>query len=179
MKSREDLQIRQATGADADSIASLGRQTFRDAFGADNQPEDMQAYVSEHFSPSRIEGEMKSPDSTYLLAILGDRLIGYALLRKGGNAQLAGVADPIELARIYILKAYLGRGYGSLLMQACLGEAGRAGHDAIWLGVWQQNTGAIRFYERSGFKIVGTQKFRLGEDIQDDYVMLRLLSGAG
>ena len=40
-----------------------------------------------------------------------------------------------------------------------------------WLGVWKQNTGAIRFYERHGYVIFGEHNFQLGDDIQQDYLM--------
>jgi RimJ/RimL family protein N-acetyltransferase len=45
--------------------------------------------------------------------------------------------------------------------------AGRAG---IWLGVNQLNARANRFYERSGFALVGTKRFLVGGSWEDDFV---------
>ncbi|MDY6999176.1 MAG: GNAT family N-acetyltransferase, partial [Actinomycetota bacterium] len=45
----------------------------------------------------------------------------------------------------------------------------------VWLGVNQQNRRAQRFYAKHGFTVAGTKTFRLGEDIENDYVMVRPL----
>ena len=34
-------------------------------------------------------------------------------------------------------------------MQACLEEVTQMGGDVIWLGVWERNPRAIRFYQKS------------------------------
>jgi ribosomal protein S18 acetylase RimI-like enzyme len=81
--------------------------------------------------------------------------------------------NPVELARIYIDLAYSSKGYGSQLVEACLEAARRLEGDTLWLGVWERNEAAIRFYRSWDFKIVGTMEFMLGNDMQKDYVMAR------
>ena len=44
---------------------------------------------------------------------------------------------------------------------------------AIWLGVWERNPRAIAFYEKCGFRDVGSQLFIVGSDPQTDRVMVR------
>jgi ribosomal protein S18 acetylase RimI-like enzyme len=44
---------------------------------------------------------------------------------------------------------------------------------ALWLSVFSENRRALSFYERWGFRIVGTQRFLVGTDPQLDYLMLR------
>jgi ribosomal protein S18 acetylase RimI-like enzyme len=61
-------------------------------------------------------------------------------------------------------------------MKACLDEAERAGCDLVWLGVWERNPRAIAFYHKWGFEQVGTQTFQLGDDMQSDWIMSRLVS---
>ena len=53
--------------------------------------------------------------------------------------------------------------------------AGR-GKDAVWLGVWDRNERAIRFYESWGFHRAGSQPFLLGSDLQTDLVMVRRIA---
>jgi hypothetical protein len=43
--------------------------------------------------------------------------------------------------------------------------------DSLWLGVWEKNEGAIRFYERNGFSVTGSHPFRMGDEIQTDLIM--------
>jgi ribosomal protein S18 acetylase RimI-like enzyme len=61
-------------------------------------------------------------------------------------------------------------------MQRALAEAAGRGKDAVWLGVWDRNERAIRFYESWGFHRVGSQPFLLGSDLQTDLVMVRRIA---
>jgi ribosomal protein S18 acetylase RimI-like enzyme len=45
----------------------------------------------------------------------------------------------------------------------------------MWLGVNSQNAKAIRFYEKSGFRKVGTKSFTLGSTVAHDFVMEQTL----
>jgi ribosomal protein S18 acetylase RimI-like enzyme len=70
----------------------------------------------------------------------------------------------------------LGHGVGAALMQRALAEAAGRGKDAVWLGVWDRNDRAIRFYESWGFHRSGSQPFLLGFDLQTDLVMVRRIA---
>jgi len=67
------------------------------------------------------------------------------------------------------------RGVGSALMQVCIDHARKKRHRTLWLGVWDQNPRAIRFYTKWGFRDVGGQTFMLGDDPQQDRVLSRSL----
>jgi ribosomal protein S18 acetylase RimI-like enzyme len=106
------------------------------------------------------------------------RLVGYALLRTG---EVPGCVDgpmPVELARFYVEGAWQGRGVAQVLMAAGLQEAEDMGARTLWLGVWERNVRAIRFYEKHGLRRVGAQTFQLGHDIQIDDVMARPVRSA-
>jgi ribosomal protein S18 acetylase RimI-like enzyme len=75
--------------------------------------------------------------------------------------------------RIYIEEEIIGKGYGSALMDFCLEEAKKNGYRTIWLGVWEKNLRAIRFYRMWRFTKVGTKEFVLGSDLQNDHIMAR------
>lgn len=169
----EKLVIRRATENDAAILSKMAARMFRDAFGPDNQPEDMESYIEKNFSPANIKAELRDPATIFLLGYREEKLIGYAKLQDGKRpASVTGPA-PIELARIYVDQTKYGEGYGSALMKACLEEAEEAGYGIVWLGVWEENESAIRFYESWGFRFVGTKRFVLGNDIQNDRVMAR------
>lgn len=176
---QEAFWVRQATAADAALLADLGSRAFVEAFGADNDPQDIRRYVAESFSQETIAAELATRGSTFLLAYDGTlsavASVGYARLQRGVNQHVDG-QQPIQLVRLYIEPALIGRRYGAALLQACLDEAARLGCDMIWLGVWEHNARARRFYERWGFRHVGEQDFVLGGDVQTDHVMARRVS---
>ena len=56
-------------------------------------------------------------------------------------------------------------------MQRALEIAREMGKAYLWLGVWEKNEGAIRFYERNGFCKIGAHSFLLGDEEQTDFLM--------
>jgi ribosomal protein S18 acetylase RimI-like enzyme len=47
--------------------------------------------------------------------------------------------------------------------------------DTVWLGVWKQNKKAIDFYTAWGFTIFDECDFILGNDLQKDWLMKKVL----
>lgn len=171
------MYIRQATLTDLDLLSQLGRRTFFDAFADDNDPGDMAEYLAKAFAPETIRAQLSAPEGICFLIFAGsspaDPAVGYAYLL--GHTSEEGVvgAHPIQLVRLYVEQFAIGKGYGSQLMQTCLNYAAQRGFDTIWLGVWEYNFRALKFYDRWGFREVGTQPFVLGSDIQTDKVLMR------
>ncbi len=177
MSTAPSITIRHALPADAGLLARLGRQTFVGSFGADNTPENMAAYLEASFSPAIQAAELAEPGSTFLIAEIDGTPAGYARLHDGPPPEPGIVTGPrpVELVRIYSVKAWIGRGVGAALMQACLDEAARLGYQTIWLGVWEHNPRAIAFYQKWGFEKAGTHAFRLGDELQTAWIMQRLV----
>jgi ribosomal protein S18 acetylase RimI-like enzyme len=167
------IQIRPATLADATTLTQLGKRTFYETFAANNTPDNMTAYLTETFTVDKQTAELSDAATRVLLAEHGDKAVGYAQLRIGAmEAGVSGVR-PLELARLYVLRDYIGHGVGAALMQACLDMARTHQYDVLWLGVWKQNLRAIQFYESWGFRTVGSHIFMLGQDEQTDLIMQR------
>ena len=173
MSENPDVTIRRADPEDAGLLAELGASTFSETFSADNSPEDMAAYLASSFSPARQAAELADPASTFLVAEVGGSAAGYAKLHAGEPAEGVEGAEPVELVRLYVSREWLGRGVGEALMRACVVEARRAGHETIWLGVWERNGRAQAFYRKWNFRAVGEHVFRLGSDPQTDILMER------
>jgi diamine N-acetyltransferase len=167
------IDIRRATTEDSGLLAELGERTFRDTFGSANTPEDMARYLSGSFSPAIQAAELDDPSNAFVLAEVESEPVGYARLREGPVPLTVPGSRPLEIVRFYAVRPWIGRGVGSMLMQACLDLAGQKGHDTLWLDVWEQNPRAIAFYKKWGFEIVGNQPFRLGDDLQNDLLMAR------
>lgn len=172
-ESGDPLVIRRAVSQDNVLLSELGAETFVEAFGAQNTPEDMQLYLAGSFSPDIQAAELSDPSTVFLIAEVGGESVGYARLRQGNSPPAIRAAHPIEIARLYARSRWIGRRVGAALMQECLSEAHGRGCDVIWLDVWERNERAIAFYQKWGFAEVGTQPFRLGDDIQKDLLMAR------
>jgi ribosomal protein S18 acetylase RimI-like enzyme len=158
-------EIRHATPADAAALAALALETFVDAFGADNRPEDIADYTSEAFGEEQQRREIENPD---IVTLLVDS-IAYTQIRRTPDSP----HGEVELARFYVHRAHHGRGVAQTLMDSVIDHARGMGAKSLWLGVWERNARAIAFYRKCGFVQCGTQPFLLGSDLQTDWVMRR------
>lgn len=173
----EALVIRRAEEQDLDGLAELAARSFRDTFGADNDPRNIEDYLESSLTVENARNEFSDSSTIFLLALRGGHVapVGYAKLCTTTDDPSVDGQNTLEIERIYADKAEIGRGVGAALMRACLGVAGDLGCQAIWLGVWEENKRAILFYERWGFATVGEREFRLGSELQNDLVMTKRL----
>ena len=167
------IDIRQASVADAELLTELSFTTFYDAFAEHpkNAPHDLADYMAKAFSLEQITAELADPNSIFLIAEIGGETAGYAkLILQSTEPDIVG-EEPVELSRLYSHQKFLGQGVGQALMDACFERAREEGCDSMWLGVWEFNPRAKRFYEKNGFTEVGSHTFLLGSDPQTDLLM--------
>jgi len=169
------ISIRPATLDDAKLLTDLSYTTFWDAFAhhPKNAPDDLAHYMRQAFNTEQIVAELADPDSIFLIASIDGKPAGYSKLIVGSIEPGIKAERPVELNRLYSHQEYLGKGVGQNLMDACFERARDDGNDVMWLGVWEYNPRAQRFYEKNGFKVVGRHTFLLGSDPQTDLLMQR------
>ncbi len=171
----QNLLIKIADVTDALLLTSLGITTFIAAFAKDNRKEDMDKYIAEEMNIGKITEELKDQNSLFFLAYFNDDLSGYAKIRWSKIPDELANNIPIELERIYVLEKHQGKKIGAALLNLCLTHAVTHGYDTLWLGVWGQNHKAINFYLHRGFEFFGSHQFILGNDIQTDRLMKKVL----
>lgn len=170
-----EISIRTANLNDAKLLTDLSYTTFWDAFAhhPKNAPDDLAHYMRQAFSIEQITDELAEPNATFLIAEIDGKPAGYAKLITGSIEEGVTATRPIELSRLYSQQEYIGKGVGQNLMDACFEFAAERDHDVMWLGVWEFNPRAQRFYEKNGFRLVGRHVFQLGSDQQIDLLMQR------
>ncbi|MFM7204762.1 MAG: GNAT family N-acetyltransferase [Myxococcota bacterium] len=167
--------LRPATLLDALPLSQLAESSFRDTFAAQNSIHHMDQHCANTYSESIQAQELQDPQLETLLCEDEGVLIGFAQLRFGEAPACVRGRAPGELQRLYVARAWHGRGVAHLLMQSCLETLRTRGADLAWLGVWEHNPRAIAFYQKWGFEEVGAHVFMLGDDPQRDLVMVRAL----
>lgn len=169
----EKIHIRRADRNDIDSLAKVSWLSFHQAFAdhPQNDPADMKVYMEKAFAPETLASEMADQDAIFLVAEKEDTIIGYAKLKSKSSEDGISAENPVELCRLYALQDHIGHGIGRALMNKCLELSKENRHDVMWLGVWEFNYRAQKFYEKAGFKKVGEHIFLLGSDPQTDWLM--------
>lgn len=173
-----EITTRRALPGDAALLAELGASTFSETFAADNTPDDLAQYLAGAFGEAVQRAELEDPEVSVFFAERDGAVVGYVMLRDGAAPQeVSGVDDVLEIARLYARREARGSGVGSTLMQLAIREAAARGKDALWLAVWERNATAIDFYRRWEFFEAGVSKpFKLGDDLQNDLVMVRRIA---
>lgn len=169
------IEIRTATKADAKLIRVLGAVTFFEAYFEQDDAHDLANYIHESFDLKKILSEIEDKNASFFIIYLDKHAVGYAKLRENSEAQGIKTENSIELQRIYIVERFFGKGVGEILLKYCLEVAGTRGFETIWLGVWEENKRAQKFYAKHGFKRVGELEYPYGETVGINFVLEKIL----
>lgn len=173
-------RIRKATANDAGALAGLAALTFPLACPPSSSPEDVAAHLAGTLSERHFEGYLADPEVTILVIDVDGALLGYSLLvdRPARDPDVTAsltLLPSTELSKCYVHPDHHGLGAAAELMRASVQAAADAGSAGMWLGVNNENGRAVRFYEKSGFRKVGTKTFTVGTSLEHDFVMQRPL----
>ena len=170
-----DLTIRKATIKDAETLTKIAWKSFYDTFHdhPQNAPDDLKSYMDEAFTVEAISAELTEKDTIYFVTEIENEMVGFAKIKQNSREDGISGENPLELCRLYALQEFIGKGIGKTLMLHCLDFAKENGHDIFWLGVWEYNYNAQKFYTKFGFEKCGEHIFKLGNDPQTDWLMER------
>ncbi len=153
------------------TLAEISKSTFSEAFEAANDPKDFNLYLEQAFSLEKLSDELQEPNTSFYFAYHNDNPIAYFKLNWGDAQSEFKEFEGMELERIYVISDQQGKGVGKQLLDGIFSIAKKKGIRYVWLGVWQENPKAVAFYERHGFKKIGTHPYDIGTDRQTDWLM--------
>ncbi|MGZ3500736.1 MAG: GNAT family N-acetyltransferase [Gemmatimonadaceae bacterium] len=170
-----DFSIRRCTVDDAATLSALSARLFTETYGPTHPEPELSRYLARSFAVEGIRAAIEDNGVAMLVAENPEgRAIAYSYIRVSPDPPEGVTGDRVfEIVRFYVDGAYQGRGVGAALMQQSVDETRRRGADTVWLQVWSEAPWAIGFYERMGFRVVGSAKFYFGKQIGDDHVMAR------
>lgn len=167
-----NLSIIEADVSHAAAIATIGKKSFRTAFGhLFNNKEELFEYLEHTYDPVKLARSLRKGNNVYFLALLDGQPAGFAKVKIDSlNENIESVAQ-MELQKIYVLPGYQGAGTGTALLNEVKKMAKKIYPDYIWLDTHVSNEKGICFYEKNGFKKVGKHYFTIGTQVFEYYVM--------
>jgi len=167
-----NLKVIRANSSHAETIASIGKQSFRDAFGnLFNDKSALIEYLEYTYSIDKVTKSIEKENNVFFIAFVENVPVGFAKVKESSlNEQIESIAQ-MELQKIYVLSYYHGSGAGAALMQTVLELAYQIQPDYLWLDTHTTNAKAIRFYEKNGFVKAGKNYFTIGAQTFEYYVM--------
>ncbi len=170
------MTIKKCTQKDLTELIQIAKQSFIEAFEKVSNPDSFKTYVETAFQPEILRGELRDKQSVFYFLINDDNeTVGYAKMRWDRSDEFFPTDKAIELQRIYFLEKHWNKGYGKVLLEFCENYGRKNGFVWIWLVVWLENHGAIRFYEREGWEKFGRKSFQFGNEIHNDFVLRKRL----
>ena len=172
------VQVRRATADDAPALVDVAARTFALACPPHTTAASIATFIRDVLSRERFDDYLADPARDLYLAEEDGVPAGYAMVVHGEPAdpdvrEALTLRPTAELSKIYVLPDRHGAGVSAALMTAAVESAGQRGAAGVWLGVNQLNERAQRFYRKSGFRLVGTKRFLVGERYEDDFVYER------
>ena len=140
------IVVRPMRGSDIESVSRIERSSFP-------TPWNTQAYVT----------EIANPSACYLVAVLGDRVVGY-----GGTWV---IMDEAHITTIAVDPAYRGRMIGDRLLAELLAAGQKKGATRATLEVRESNEVAQRLYDKYGFAWVALRKGYYSDNNENAIIM--------
>ena len=165
--------IRRAQPGDEAALTAIGRATFAETFGHLYPPQDLAFFLEHAHGEAKSARELADPAMGHWLVERGGEVVGYA---QAGACDLPHPdVTPAcgELKRIYLTQAHQGGGLGRRLLDEVLAWLGKDGSRTLWIGVWSENHGAQRLYQRYGFEKAGEYEFVVGETRDHEFILKR------
>ncbi|MCG8700109.1 MAG: GNAT family N-acetyltransferase [Bacteroidales bacterium] len=166
-----NIQIKKITTNDIHQLQKISRQTFYETFVAENSKADMDKYLNENFSFDQLKTELLNEFSEFYFAMHENEVVGYLKINLGEAQNELKDCNSMEIERIYVSKEFHGKQAGQVLFEKALEISRRENVEFVWLGVWERNYRAQRFYEKNGFIKFDKHIFMLGDDVQTDIMM--------
>lgn len=160
-----------------DTLVQLERQTFTETFDSVYTPEDLAAFLDNKKSREALAAEIAAADARFFIIWYGQQPAGFLKLNLHKQPDSDGPlpAPVMEVEKIYVLQQFQGLRLGKLLIEHSMQVAGDNQITTIWLGVWEHNHKAIRFYQQQGFEKFGEHIFRIGNQADTDWLMKKHL----
>lgn len=169
------LTLRPATEADIPALSRLAIDAFVAKFGPLYTEQDLNTFLAESLSEPAIAAELANPDRIYRLAERDGALLGYCKIGLTcGFPEHARGQRVMELKQLYTAPDATGMGIGGRLMDWAMGEFAARGADEVQISVYAYNHGGHRFYRRYGFDKVADITFRVGEQLDEEFLFAQM-----
>ncbi|MEZ6133729.1 MAG: N-acetyltransferase [Pirellulaceae bacterium] len=169
----DDLEIRAPTLHDASRLAALGRDTFIETFGHLYPQADLDRHLEQVYSLQAIEQELRDPNLTFQVIDDGRELVGFVKVGEVHVPVNERSQRAMELRQLYVRQRLIGRGLGTKLMAWADTEFTRCQTDEVYVSVFSENSRAIAFYQKYGFEKIGEYGYRVGDQVDREWIMFK------
>jgi diamine N-acetyltransferase len=165
-----EITIRKVMPVDVPVLSAIAQQTFYDTFNGTCTDNDLKEFLNNTFNEQQLAKEVNSKNEYCFFAEVNGIPAGYIkFMEDYSSLPIVQQWKAIELKRIYVLKEFHGQGIAQKLIDFIINFSIQNEYKVIFLGVWENNIRAQKFYEKFGFVNSGhTHDFPIGSTPQTD-----------
>jgi len=168
------FQYRKARTKDILQLSLLLKMVYLDTYGLQGISLEFAEYADSQFSINKITSDFNSVEVEIWLACHKGNPVGVLQLEYDRESPEESLIAP-EVNKLYVLRRFFGLGIAQGLMREAHKELQCRGYKKSWLWVLISNDRAIRFYERQGYRSIGTAYFQMAENKYNNLVMTKVL----
>jgi len=162
----DDHTIRPAETGDVADVRRVARESWHAAYDDLLGPEPVESVVDEWYDLNRLRRSVERDDGVFLVAE-SEKENESAVV---GFAQGVLGEDAAELPRIYVHPDYWGEGAGSAMLERVESWLTDRGAERLRLIVLADNEVGNAFYEKHGYRTVGSRESEFAGETYIEYV---------
>ncbi len=155
--------IVRATPEDAKLLVKIGTTSFLESHSMSASKEDIDSYVSLKFNETTFSEELKDNKNYFYIIYHNQTPVGYSKIIFDVPHENIECKNVTKLERLYLLKEFHHLKLGWELFNFNVQQSKKHHQVGMWLFVWTENARAINFYNKVGFKVVGSHDFKISE----------------
>ena len=153
--------IVKAKEGDFQLLADIGSKSFIESHGSSASTADINDYVNEKYNCDVLKEEIRNPENIYHIIFHNNQPAGYSKIVFNVPHSNIPLENVTKMERIYLLKEFYSLKLGFELFSFNIELSKNNNQAGMWLYVWKENHRAVRFYKRTGFKVVGSYDFKI------------------
>lgn len=156
------------------ALAEMATFTFCDTF-RHYQKADIDHYIKESLSVEALALELQDPNNTFYFILFNEVRAGFFKWVHPSSTYLehsqVRCQNPFLIQRFYLMPDYCGKGLASVALEFVTSFAKyQAGADFLYLSVWEKNYRAQSFYQKHGFRTIGSFGYPVGQEIDHEFL---------
>ena len=155
--------IVRASESDSLLLAEIGKISFIESHGNSASEAVIDEYVRRSYTTDAFKTELANPGNNYDIIYHGEQAAGFSKIVLNASHSNIPIQNLTKLDRLYLLKEFCGKKLGAQLLRFNVKLSEQNNQSGMWLFVWKENHGAVRFYQKAGFEIIGSYDFHLTE----------------
>lgn len=148
------------SGKNVEELRELAIRSYRAAYAGQLSPDEIQARIDKNHRSEDFTRLLQNKQHFFWGLYREAELVAYLEL-SNEESKTDSLREYLHLCRIYVEPTLKGQGLAKTLMQKAEDDARTHKRQGLWLHCFDQNTEALDFYRRGGFRMVGRDPFTI------------------